>query len=72
MSTTMKATIHLGPNYVENLEVYWNTNFEELQNKIRYHTEVDIGPSSGDSECDTDRLDSSLMGEIYTFEQSGD
>ena len=34
MSTTMKATIHLGPNYVENLEVYWNTNFEELQNKI--------------------------------------
>ena len=31
MSTTMKAAIHLGPNYVENLEVYRNTNFEELQ-----------------------------------------
>ena len=27
----MKAAIHLGPNYVENLEVYRNTNFEELQ-----------------------------------------
>ena len=28
----MKAVIHLGPNYVEILEVYRNTNFEELQN----------------------------------------
>ena len=32
MSTTMKAAIYLGPNYVENLEVYRNTIFEELQN----------------------------------------
>ena len=32
MSTTMKAAIHLGPHYVENLEVYRNTIFEELQN----------------------------------------
>ena len=32
MSTTMKAAIHLGPNYIEILEVYRNTNFEELQN----------------------------------------
>ena len=28
----MKAAIHLGQNYVANLEVYRNTNFEELQN----------------------------------------
>ena len=32
MSTSMKAAIHLGPSYVENLEVYRNTNFKELQN----------------------------------------
>ena len=32
MSTTMKAAIHLGPHYVENLGLYKNTNFEELQN----------------------------------------
>ena len=32
MSTTMKVAIHLGPNYAEHLEVYRNTNFEELQN----------------------------------------
>ena len=28
----MKAAIHLGAIYVENLEVHRNTNFEELQN----------------------------------------
>ena len=28
----MKASVHLGPNYTENLEVYRNTNFEDLQN----------------------------------------
>jgi len=31
-STTMKAAIHLGPNYVDILKVYRNTSFEELQN----------------------------------------
>ena len=29
--TTVKAAVHLGPNYTEKLEVYRNTNFEELQ-----------------------------------------
>ena len=28
----MKAAIHMGPEYTENLEIYKNTNFEELQN----------------------------------------
>ena len=37
MSATMKAAIHLGPNYIEHLEVYRNTEF------IRYHAEIDIG-----------------------------
>ena len=32
VSTTMKAAVHLGPNYTEILEGYRNTNFEELQN----------------------------------------
>ena len=31
MSSAMKAAIHLGPNYTENLEVFKNTNFEEIQ-----------------------------------------
>ena len=31
MSSAMKAAIHLGPNYTKNLEVYKNTNFEEIQ-----------------------------------------
>ena len=32
MTTTMKAAVHLGPNRIANLEVYRNTNFEELKN----------------------------------------
>ena len=27
----MKAAIHSGPNYLANLEVYKNTNFEKIQ-----------------------------------------
>ena len=48
MSTTMKAAIRLGPNYVGKLEVYRNTNFEELQNlfditqklTLNHHAEI--------------------------------
>ena len=32
MSTKMKASVHLGPNYNEILKVYRNTDFEELNN----------------------------------------
>ena len=32
MLSSMKAAVLLGPNYVENLEVYKNTDFEETQN----------------------------------------
>ena len=32
MSSSMKAAVHLGPMYTENLVVYKNTNFEEIQN----------------------------------------
>ena len=31
MSSSMKAAIHLGPNNLANLEVYKNTNFEEIE-----------------------------------------
>ena len=30
--STVEAAIHLGPRYTDNLEVYKNTNFEEIQN----------------------------------------
>ena len=32
MSSSMKAAIHLGPNYVSNSEIYKNTKFEEIEN----------------------------------------
>ena len=31
MSTTKKAAVHMGQNYNDNLEVYRNTSFEELE-----------------------------------------
>ena len=31
MAFSLKAAIHLGPNYLANLEVYKNTNFEEIE-----------------------------------------
>ena len=31
MASSMKAAIHLGPNYLANMKVYKNTNFEEIQ-----------------------------------------
>ena len=31
MSTTMKAAVHLGQNYNDNLMTHRNTNFEELE-----------------------------------------
>ena len=34
MSSPMKAN-HLGPNYLANLEVYKNTNFEEIQSLLK-------------------------------------
>ena len=35
MSSSMKAAIHLGPNYLANLEVYKKTNFEEIQSLFK-------------------------------------
>ena len=32
MSSTMKAAIHIGPNHTQNLEIYKNAKFEEIQN----------------------------------------
>ena len=31
MSSSMEAAIHLGPNYLANVEVHKNTNFEEFR-----------------------------------------
>ena len=45
MSTTMKAAVHLGPNYTDISEVFRNT-LRGTPEFIRYHAEIDIGPSS--------------------------
>ena len=37
MSPSIKAAIHLGPNYLENLEVNKSTNFDEIQSSFISH-----------------------------------
>ena len=51
VSTTKKASVHLGPKYNENLEVNRNTNFEELKTLFDITQEVDLRPEFRDSEC---------------------
>ena len=43
MSSSMKAAIHLGPNYTETLEVHTNTNFEDIQNLFNSTPKLVIG-----------------------------
>ena len=50
MSTTTKAAVHLGQNYTDILELYRNTKLRRAE-FTRYHAEIDIGPSSRNSEC---------------------
>ena len=47
MSTTMKADVHLGPNYKDNLEVIRNTNFEELKNLFDITPRMMLGHEAG-------------------------
>ena len=59
----MKAAIHLGPNYLANLEIYKNTNFEEIQ-RIFNITQKLISEHSEDSECTYDSQLFSILDEI--------
>ena len=43
MSSSMKAAIHLGPNYLAKMEIYKNTNFEEIQSLFNITHKIDIG-----------------------------
>ena len=45
MSSSVKAAIHLGPNYLANLEVYKNTNFEEIQSLFNITQKMRLGLS---------------------------
>ena len=49
MSTTTKAAVHHGQNYTDILELYRNTKLRRAE-FTRYHAEIDIGPSSRNSE----------------------
>ena len=67
-----KLTKNQQISYLLALMASKNTDFQELQNLFDLTQKNDIGPSSWDPECDNDWLDSSLMGEIYTYSRSND
>ena len=66
MSTTKKASVHLGPSYNENLEENWNNNFEELKTLFDITQEVDLRPEFRDSECFHDWVDTLSLDGIFT------
>ena len=51
MSQWMKAAIHLGPDYLQNLEVHKNTNFDEIQDLFNITQKLISETFWRDSEC---------------------
>ena len=45
MSSSMRAAIHLGLNFLKILEVYMNTNFEEIESLFSITQELILGHS---------------------------
>ena len=70
MSTTTTASVHLGPNNTENLEVHSKTNFEELQNLFDITQRLILEHEAENFECITDWLESFLLDEIYAYARS--
>ena len=56
VSTTMKASVHLGPDYNENLTGHRNTNFEELKTLFDITQRSILETQIRDSECFTIEL----------------
>ena len=45
MSTSMKAAIHLGPNFMVDVEIYQNTKFEEIESLFNMTQKLIMGHS---------------------------
>ena len=65
MSTTLKAAVHLGQNYNENLVIYWGTPIRRAHDVVRHHAEVDLERWIWDSECFHDWMDIFSTDEIH-------
>ena len=51
MSSSMKAAIHLGPDYLTNSEICRNTNFEEIESLFNITQKLIMEHSEENSEC---------------------
>ena len=47
MASSMKAAIHLGPNYLTKLEVFKNTNFEKIHSLFNITQKLILEHSEG-------------------------
>ena len=61
MTSSMKAAIHLGPDFLENSEIYKNTKFENIKNVFNITQNVDKGTFWRNSECEDHGLSITLM-----------
>ena len=52
MTSSMKAAIHLGPDFLENSEIYKNTKFENIVNAVQHHSKTKKKTFWRDSECE--------------------
>ena len=71
MSSSMKAPVQRGPNYLANLEVYKNTNFEEIHCIFKI-TQIDFWSFLRDSVCEYDSQHCSILDEIGIVSWSSD
>ena len=65
MSTTMKASVHLGPNYNAKFGSIQEYQLRTAQEIVWYHPQIDIGTWGRNSECIYDWLERFLMHEIF-------
>ena len=63
----MEASVHLGPNHNEQLEVYRNTNFEELKNLFDITQRLILEHEAEILNVSPMWLESFLVDEIYAY-----
>ena len=66
MTSSMKAAIHLGPDFLENSEIYKNTKFENIEKMFKHFSKMNKRALCRNSECKDPGLSFTLMDKINT------
>ena len=70
LPSSMKAAIHLGPDFLTNSEIYKNTKFEKMLECFQHYSEVDKGTFCRNSECGMPGIFITIMDEINIGQSS--